>query len=62
MNDQVWQMICEYISHQGQHQSHIVFTGHSAGGAVASLFYLRYMSKTDLSKILPLSEDFLQKC
>ncbi|KAF3481519.1 uncharacterized protein GIQ15_04278 [Arthroderma uncinatum] len=38
------QRIDEYIQKAGSERCHIVFTGHSAGGAVASLLYLRHIS------------------
>ncbi|KAM5446489.1 hypothetical protein MaudCBS49596_006601 [Microsporum audouinii] len=38
------QRIDEYIHKAGSERCHILFTGHSAGGAVASLLYLRHIS------------------
>lgn len=35
----------EYIQRHGSGRCHVAFTGHSAGGAVASLLYVRHLSR-----------------
>ncbi|KAM5386868.1 hypothetical protein ACJZ2D_000161 [Fusarium nematophilum] len=48
----VSQRIKNYIQNtqsQGGRKPHVLFTGHSAGGAVASLFYLHYISNQEFS-------------
>ncbi|KAF7592076.1 hypothetical protein BBP40_000742 [Aspergillus hancockii] len=40
--------IKDYIIQDGGKYSHILFTGHSAGGAVASLLFLRFLAQTSV--------------
>lgn len=55
LDDIVSERIKSYIenvkSTNGQ-RPHVLFTGHSAGGAVAALFYLRYISDKDFGELM----------
>ncbi|PIG84970.1 hypothetical protein AARAC_010899 [Aspergillus arachidicola] len=44
----VSQRINMYIRENASNYSHVLFTGHSAGGAVASLLFLRYLAQENL--------------
>ncbi|KAF7546119.1 hypothetical protein G7Z17_g8654 [Cylindrodendrum hubeiense] len=44
LDNNVSRRIQRYVNAQGSEKKHVVFTGHSAGGAVASLLFLRYLS------------------
>lgn len=44
----VSQRIQMYICENASNYSHVLFTGHSAGGAVASLLFLRYLAQERL--------------
>lgn len=48
----VSQRINMYIRENASNYSHVLFTGHSAGGAVASLLFLRYLAQESLCKRL----------
>ncbi|KAE8420155.1 hypothetical protein BDV36DRAFT_281717 [Aspergillus pseudocaelatus] len=48
----VSQRIKMYIRENASNYSHVLFTGHSAGGAVASLLFLRYLAEESLYPIL----------
>lgn len=44
----VSQKIGQYVRNQGQEPKHVLITGHSAGGAVASLLFLHFISQSQL--------------
>lgn len=46
----VSQRIQHYVELRGREPKHVLLTGHSAGGAVASLLFLHYMSNSELSQ------------
>ncbi|KAH6891022.1 hypothetical protein B0T10DRAFT_484244 [Thelonectria olida] len=50
LSESVSQRIQLYADARGQHPKHVLLTGHSAGGAVASLLFLHYISKSGLGK------------